>query len=121
MLGTGTQHRTATRDEPLVGRYLGHVTAVNARDLRVVADYLTDDLVFDWGDVMPALEGRDAFTEFYAFAWQHFAEQLAGPTSTPTGSCFRLTSRTRSAFTGTGRTARSHPCTPVPASRSQAA
>jgi len=60
----------------LVARYLAYVGAFNAADLRAVGEYLAEDLVFDWGDTMPALVGRDAFTDFYARAWRHFGERL---------------------------------------------
>lgn len=63
-------------ESDLVARYLAYVTAFNAADLLAVGEYLAEDLVFDWGDTMPALVGRDAFTEFYSLAWRHFAEHL---------------------------------------------
>jgi ketosteroid isomerase-like protein len=60
----------------LVTRYLAYIAAFNAGDLPAVAEHLTEDVVFDWGDTMPALVGRDAFTAFYGLAWKHFAEHL---------------------------------------------
>ena len=63
-------------EERLVVRYLAYIAALNAGDLRAVADHLTEDIVFDWGNTMPALIGRDAFTGFYALAWSRFSEHL---------------------------------------------
>ena len=76
MTGSGTQHGASGRDERLVAPYLDYVTAFNAADLRAVARHLAEDVVFDWGDVMPALVGRHAFLDFYRTAWQHFDEEL---------------------------------------------
>ena len=71
-----TEQGAPTHDERLVATYLDYVAAFNAGDLAAVVEHLTEDLVFDWGDTMPALVGRDAFTGFYALAWRHFSEQL---------------------------------------------
>ena len=76
MAGAGTEHGALTRDERLVAPYLDYVTAFNAADLHTVARHLAEDVVFDWGDVMPALVGRQAFLAFYGTAWQHFDEEL---------------------------------------------
>lgn len=76
MPGPETEHDPQTRDGRLVASYLDYVTAFNAADLHAVARHLAEDLVFDWGDVMPALVGRHAFLDFYRTAWQHFDEEL---------------------------------------------
>lgn len=76
MSGAETDQSASTREEPLVARYRAYVAAFNAADLPAVASHLAEDVVFDWGDTMPALVGRDAFTNFYALAWRHFSEQL---------------------------------------------
>jgi len=71
-----TEQSATPRGDRLVAHYLAYIAAFNAGDLPAVAEHLTEDLVFDWGDTMPALMGRDAFTDFYALAWSHFSEQL---------------------------------------------
>jgi ketosteroid isomerase-like protein len=76
MAGAGTEHGAQTRGERLVAPYLDYVNAFNAADLHAVARHLAEDVVFDWGDVMPALVGRQAFLDFYGRAWQHFDEEL---------------------------------------------
>ena len=76
MAGPETEHRALTRDERLVASYLAYVTAFNAADLDAIARHLAENVVFDWGDVMPALVGRRAFVDFYRTAWQHFDEEL---------------------------------------------
>lgn len=76
MPGAETEPGGLNLDARLVAPYLDYVTAFNAADLHSVARHLTEDLVFDWRDVMPALAGRHAFLEFYRTAWQHLAEKL---------------------------------------------
>ena len=61
---------------PLPQVYAEYLAAFNDADLGAVARHLTDDVVFDWGEVMPPLIGRHAFVDFYAEAWRHFEETI---------------------------------------------
>lgn len=72
----GAESGAPTGDERLVATYLDYISAFNAADLPAVARHLAEDLVFDWGEVMPALVGRHGFLDFYRTAWQHFDEEL---------------------------------------------
>lgn len=57
-------------------RYREYLTAFNAKDIIALEGFLAPDVVFEWGDVMDDLVGRDAFFSFYSTAWQHLDEHI---------------------------------------------
>ncbi|MEP6843101.1 MAG: nuclear transport factor 2 family protein [Pseudolysinimonas sp.] len=60
----------------LEARYADYVQAFNAHDFTALERYLAPDVVFEWGDVMPDLIGRDQFFTFYRTAWTYFDETI---------------------------------------------
>lgn len=63
----------ATSLESIFSDYLA---AFNNQDLKALEAFLTPDVVFDWGDAVSPLVGRDAFNTFYTTAWSHFREHV---------------------------------------------
>jgi ketosteroid isomerase-like protein len=57
--------------------YRRYVAAFNAQDFRELETFLSPDVVFDWGDVMPAMYGRAAMFDFYRQAWTYFDEEIS--------------------------------------------
>lgn len=57
--------------------YEQYVAAFNSHDLHQLEFFLDEDVVFDWGDDMDALVGRQAFFDFYATAWSYFDEVIS--------------------------------------------
>ena len=53
-----------------------YIAAFNNEDLEGLERFLAPDVIFDWGDAMPPLVGRDAFNSFYTMAWSHFHEHV---------------------------------------------
>lgn len=53
-----------------------YLAAFNNEDLEGLETFLTPEVVFDWGDAMASLVGRDAFNTFYTSAWSHFREHV---------------------------------------------
>ena len=58
-------------------RYREYLEAFNAKDLVALEGFLAPDIIFEWGDVMDDLVGREAFFSFYRTAWQHFDEHIS--------------------------------------------
>ncbi|MGP3963098.1 nuclear transport factor 2 family protein [Nonomuraea sp. 3N208] len=57
--------------------YRRYVAAFNAHDFDELETYLSPELVFDWGSVMPAMRGRAAMFAFYREAWTYFDEEIS--------------------------------------------
>ena len=57
--------------------YRRYVAAFNAHDFDRLETCLSPEVVFDWGDVMPAMYGRAAMLGFYRKAWTYFDEEIS--------------------------------------------
>ncbi|GAB3633818.1 hypothetical protein GCM10027421_31710 [Microbacterium shaanxiense] len=58
-------------------RYREYLEAFNGKDLVALEGFLSPDIVFEWGDVMDDLVGREAFFSFYRTAWQYLDENVS--------------------------------------------
>lgn len=87
-------------------RHVEYTAAFNSKDFGLLTSWLDENLLFEWGDDMPDLVGRDAFFASYRVAWVHFDERISARIITSGDDMLTRGSTTASRFSKNGPTAR---------------